>query len=246
MIPRWEAGEPLPLVILMDLKLPRVDGLEVLRQLRARPPHPVPARGGTHLPPTRIGTSRPPTSLHANSYIVKPVNLTNSWKWRPISKGTGVYSTIHRGKRMRLLHVEDDPTDIDLTRRPAGAPGPGHRYRGGAQPWAAARDCLVAPDHYEVALVDLKLPDGSGLELLTWIRDRQLPLAVVMLTGAGDPEAAITAPPGRGGRLPDQGSGDPGATPSDPARGLGAFQRRSGPAGAPPAGAVRRASPRRF
>jgi CheY-like chemotaxis protein len=146
---------------------------------------------------------------------------------------------------MRLLHVEDDPTDIDLTRRLLARRAPDIAIAA-VPSLAAARDCLVAPDHYEVALVDLNLPDGSGLELLTWIRERQLPLAVVMLTGAGDPEAAITAPPGRGGRLPDQGSGDPGATPSDPARGLGAFQRRSGPAGAPPAGAVRRASPRRF
>ncbi|MBP6806822.1 MAG: EAL domain-containing protein [Chromatiaceae bacterium] len=93
---------------------------------------------------------------------------------------------------MRLLHVEDDPTDIDLTRRLLARRAPDIAIAA-VPSLAAARDCLVAPDHYEVALVDLKLPDGSGLELLTWIRDRQLPLAVVMLTGAGDPEAAITA-----------------------------------------------------
>ena len=33
-IPRWQSGEPTPVVILLDLKLPRVDGLEVLRQFK--------------------------------------------------------------------------------------------------------------------------------------------------------------------------------------------------------------------
>ena len=73
-LPRWEAGEPLPLVILLDLKLPRVDGLEVLRQLRA---HPL-----TRSLPIVVLTSSSEDKdiatayrLHANSYIVKPVNF---------------------------------------------------------------------------------------------------------------------------------------------------------------------------
>ena len=73
-IPRWEAGETLPLVILLDLKLPRVDGLEVLRQLRE---HPV----SRDLPVVVLTSSsedrdvKAAYSLHANSYIVKPVNF---------------------------------------------------------------------------------------------------------------------------------------------------------------------------
>ena len=73
-LPRWETGEPLPLVILLDLKLPRVDGLEVLRQLRA---HPL----AQSLPVVVLTSSSEDKDiatayrLHANSYIVKPLNF---------------------------------------------------------------------------------------------------------------------------------------------------------------------------
>lgn len=73
-IPRWEAGEPLPLVVLLDLKLPRVSGLEVLRQLRE---HPI----SRDLPVVVLTSSSEDQDietayrLHANSYIVKPVNF---------------------------------------------------------------------------------------------------------------------------------------------------------------------------
>lgn len=73
-IPRWAAGETLPIVILLDLKLPRVDGLEVLRQLRA-------SAVGADLPVVVLTSSNEDADvqgayrLGANSYIVKPVNF---------------------------------------------------------------------------------------------------------------------------------------------------------------------------
>ena len=36
-IDRWEAGDPVPVFILLDLKLPKVGGLEVLRRLKQHP-----------------------------------------------------------------------------------------------------------------------------------------------------------------------------------------------------------------
>ncbi len=73
-VARWEAGHPLPVVVLLDLKLPRVSGLDVLRQLKA---HPRFAR----LPVVVLTTSREDTDVAAayelgvNSYIVKPVEF---------------------------------------------------------------------------------------------------------------------------------------------------------------------------
>jgi CheY-like chemotaxis protein len=73
-VPRWEAGEPLPLVVLLDLKLPRVDGLEVLREYRE---HDV----SHDLPVVVLTSSNEDEDVkaayrhHVNSYIVKPVNF---------------------------------------------------------------------------------------------------------------------------------------------------------------------------
>ena len=71
---RWEAGEPLPLVVLLDLKLPKVDGLEVLRRYREH------ALART-VPIVVLTSSAEDCDIAqaygdgANSYIVKPVDF---------------------------------------------------------------------------------------------------------------------------------------------------------------------------
>lgn len=67
-------ASPVPGLILLDIKLPRVDGLEVLRELKSHPVYrPVPV--------VMLTTSREDQDvsrsydLGANSYIVKPVDF---------------------------------------------------------------------------------------------------------------------------------------------------------------------------
>jgi CheY-like chemotaxis protein len=70
----WDAGADVPVVILLDLKLPRINGLEVLRQLKAHPVY-------QKIPVVVLTTSRENLDveaayeLGANSYIVKPVDF---------------------------------------------------------------------------------------------------------------------------------------------------------------------------
>lgn len=74
-IEKWEQGDPLPLVIMLDLKLPKVSGLEVLEVIKN---HPV----FKTIPVVILTTSTDSTdvqtayNLGVNSYIVKPVDFS--------------------------------------------------------------------------------------------------------------------------------------------------------------------------
>jgi len=74
LIDRWEQGEPAPALILLDLKLPKVDGLDVLERLKSHPVYKL-------IPVVVLTTSSEDRDvekayrLGANSYIVKPVSF---------------------------------------------------------------------------------------------------------------------------------------------------------------------------
>ncbi len=74
-IPRWESGDPLPAVILLDINLPKVNGLEVLRQLKAH-------ERFRRIPVVILTSSREDKDLKTaydlgvNSYIEKPVSFS--------------------------------------------------------------------------------------------------------------------------------------------------------------------------
>lgn len=58
---------------------------------------------------------------------------------------------------------------------------------------AAARAADDSVPQYDLVLTDLRLPDGSGLDILKFVRERDLPLAVVVLTGSGDERSVFEA-----------------------------------------------------
>ncbi|MDO5523736.1 MAG: sigma-54 dependent transcriptional regulator [Bacteroidia bacterium] len=46
---------------------------------------------------------------------------------------------------------------------------------------------------FDVVLSDLRLPDGDGIMLLTWMNQKQLPAPVVIMTGYGEIQTAVSA-----------------------------------------------------
>ena len=97
---------------------------------------------------------------------------------------------------MRVMYVEDDPRAIDLFSEALRAAEPEVRIET-AGSVADARTMLesAGPDYspYDILLADVGLPDGSGLSLVPFVRDRMLPMAVVVLTSPGGEEAAVAA-----------------------------------------------------
>lgn len=89
-IDRWNSGEPIPVVILLDLKLPKLNGLEVLRRLKS---HTTTRR----IPIVVLTTSSEDSDVQtaydygANSYIIKPVDFE---KFMNVAEQIELYWTV--------------------------------------------------------------------------------------------------------------------------------------------------------
>jgi signal transduction histidine kinase len=167
-----------PDLVLLDLNLPRKDGREVLAEIKndisLRP-----------IPVVVLTTSQADEDilraydLHANCYITKPVDFDQFIR---------VIRTI-----IQVLLVEDNPDDVELLRE---------MLREVVQPELCLTEvgrlehalAHVAAEHYDVALVDLSLPDSAGLETFTRVyhgAGRRLP--VIVLSGLDDEDVAMEA-----------------------------------------------------
>ena len=84
---RWETGEPLPVFILLDIRLPKLSGLEVLRAIKNHPQF-------YTIPIIMLTGSdddidiQEAYKLGCNSYIVKPVEFE---KFLDVASQIGIY-----------------------------------------------------------------------------------------------------------------------------------------------------------
>ena len=93
---------------------------------------------------------------------------------------------------MRILLVEDNPADADLQRRILEREVPGAEVYLAAS-LAEARTALAEREAFDCVVEDLRLPDGSGLDLIGELHAAGRGEAVLVLTGHGEQETVVAA-----------------------------------------------------
>lgn len=90
----------------------------------------------------------------------------------------------------RVLIVDDDFSHAEMVREFLTVSGFGavDYAENVAQLWK-----YLEKPNYDIMLLDYRLPDGTGLEVLEQVRERQINIPVVMVTGQGSERVAVQA-----------------------------------------------------
>jgi formate hydrogenlyase transcriptional activator len=95
---------------------------------------------------------------------------------------------------MKILYVEDNPRDADLTLRALRKTAPHLQLEPVVTiDQALERLSRLSSEPLDLVLTDLHLHGRNGLSLLRHIRENNLPVAVVVVTGSGDEAKAVEA-----------------------------------------------------
>ncbi|MDP3866118.1 MAG: CHASE domain-containing protein [Rhodoferax sp.] len=156
----------------LDLMLPDISGLEVIRQVRQRPET-------ADLPIVVVSAKMEEGRLAINGdfsgidWLAKPINEN-----RLLTLIERQLSTTN-APHPRVLHVEDDADLHQVVRAMVGK-----RFDFELATTLQEARARVALERFDVVILDLSLPDGSGWDLLPEIRQRQPETRVVILSGA--------------------------------------------------------------
>lgn len=156
--------------LLLDILLPDLNGLDLIRQLRG-------AEDTRSLPIIVISA----IADEARSQLEGGAADIIDWLDKPLDQDRLLDSVrralLHLPDKPRLLYVEDDPDLQNVI---------GHMLQEQVALFRAtslqeARDQL-AGQNFDLILLDVSLPDGSGLELLEQLRDQHPPPATVIFS----------------------------------------------------------------
>jgi PAS domain S-box-containing protein len=90
---------------------------------------------------------------------------------------------------VRVLYAEDNPSDVDLTRVHFASAAPEFTF----EVVRTAEACLerIRDEAFDVLLLDNRLPDMNGIDVLRRLNDLRSPVPVVVTTSVGDEEVVL-------------------------------------------------------
>ena len=176
-------------VILLDYRLPDMDGLQLLWAVSVSMPEVpvvmVTGGGDREVAVTALKSG-------AADYVAKdPGYLDRLPAVIREAMGRCRHRRSQRASAYRILYVEDEPADAELTVRHLALHAAHLQVKTACTGIAALRQLETST--FDLLLLDYHLPDLNGLEILQGLHERGIHLPVVMLTGQDSEEIAVSA-----------------------------------------------------
>jgi PAS domain S-box-containing protein len=155
----------------LDLMLPDISGLDIIRKVRGDPEM-------TDLPIVVVSAKMEDGRLEINGdaegveWLAKPFDEARLLAIVEQQMG------LPAERQIRVLHVEDEPDLQQVIRTMAG-----EQFLFESASTLAEARTRIALQRFDVVILDLGLPDGSGWDLLSVVREQQPGTRVVILSG---------------------------------------------------------------